>query len=81
MTVSWLAAALILMAVFVAFSKYKIIARLCLNCVIGISSLFAGNYILSSFGISVGINLFTCLFTGILGVPGAAGLFIIRFMM
>lgn len=80
--IGWMIIACLLFIVFLIFAKpLKIFAKLCINSIIGVSALFAANFILSPLGLSVGINVFTALFTGILGIPGIICLFIVNYML
>ena len=54
----------------------KILLKLMLNSVIGGAVLLMVNIIGPSVGITVPLNLLTAVITGVLGVPGAAGLVI-----
>lgn len=77
--IGWMIVACILFAVFLVFSKpLKNFAKFCINGVIGISALFIGNYFLLPLGFSVGINWFTALFSGVLGIPGVICLYVMR---
>lgn len=80
--IGWMIIACLLFIVFVLFSKpLKAIAKICINSVIGVSALFIGNFILAPFGLGVGINVFTALVTGILGIPGFICLYILNIIL
>lgn len=77
--IGWMIAGCVLFVVFMIFSKpLKILANLCLNGILGISALFIGNFILAPTGFVVGINLFTAIFTAILGIPGVLCLYFLK---
>lgn len=80
--IGWMIIACLLFVVFIIFSKpLKKLAKVCINSVIGVSALFITNFLLSPFGISVGINIYTALITGILGIPGFIGLYIVSIII
>lgn len=80
--IGWMIIGCLLFVVFMIFSKpIKFLARLCLNGILGVSVLFIGNYILAPTGFVVGINLFTAVFTAILGIPGVLCLYFFRFIL
>lgn len=77
--IGWMIMACICLGIFIIFSKpIKLIAKVGINSIIGISSLLIGNYFLAPMGMGVGINLFTAAFTGILGIPGVVSLYIMN---
>lgn len=56
----------------------KTILKLIFNSLLGGILLYFINFIGTYFGFHIGLNLFTCVFVGILGVPGAVLLILIR---
>lgn len=56
----------------------KKILKLILNSVLGGFIIYLINLIGSSFGFYIGINLFTAVFVGLLGIPGAILLVILK---
>ena len=80
--IGWMIAGCILFIVFMIFSKpAKLLAKLCLNGILGVSALFIGNFILAPTGFAVGINLFTAVFTAVLGIPGVLCLYFFKFII
>lgn len=63
-----------------AFPMKRII-KLITNTIIGAVIIFIINLIGSNFGFSIGLNLFTSIFVGILGIPGAAVLIILKLLL
>lgn len=77
--IGWMIVVCALMLIFVLFSRpLRAIAKLCLNSAIGVCALLICNYFLTPLGIGVGINLYTAVFTGVLGIPGVVCLYILR---
>ncbi len=60
-----------------AFPLKKIL-KLILNSILGGLIIFFINVIGSEFGLFIGINLFTAVFVGILGIPGAVLLVLLK---
>lgn len=80
--IGWMIIACLLFIVFLIFAKpLKIFAKLCINSVIGVSALFIANFLLAPIGLNVGINVFTAIFTGILGIPGVICLFAVNYIL
>lgn len=79
--IGWMITGCVLFVILMVFSRpLKLAGRLCLNGILGISSLLIGNYILSSTGLVVGINIYTAAFTAIMGIPGVLCLYFLKFM-
>jgi len=61
-------------AVFVVYLLYtrqfKWLLGVVKNTVLGVAGILAGNFLLGSMGLIVGINALTALIVGVLGVPG-----------
>ncbi len=72
-----LVALYILMWVFV--KPVKLMLKLVLHAALGCGALWVYNLLAGSIGMSIGINLYTALTCGILGVPGFILLVILRF--
>ncbi len=85
----WMQAAIIVgvCVVVVMLVRFKKASTLLLNflfrVIIGAAAIWFGDKILLYFHISdtVGLNYFTLLTCGFLGFPGAAGLFVLRFLL
>lgn len=59
----------------------KIIIKLTYNAILGGIALVIINFIGKFIGISMGVNPLTALFSGVLGVPGVALLFILQYVL
>ena len=70
---------LVLFTVFKA--PLKFIALLIFNSLLGGVILFVLNFVLALFGIEIGVNLFTAVVTGLLGVPGLVLLLILTILL
>ena len=47
----------------------------------GFAGIFAANFLLSPVGVCVGLNIFTVLFTAVLGVPGFLMLYALSWVL
>lgn len=56
----------------------KSILKLVFNSIIGGALIFLINLVGSGFGFSIGINIWTSMFVGLLGIPGAVLLIILK---
>ena len=56
----------------------KIVLKIILNSIIGTLGLFVINLSSGIFGFHIGINIFTMLFVGLLGIPGTILLIILK---
>lgn len=59
----------------------KIIFKLIINSVLGGLTIFIINFIGSFFNFHIGLNLITSIFVGILGIPGAIVIVIIKLLL
>lgn len=59
----------------------KSILKLLLNSILGGALIYIINLIGGFFGFTIGLNLFTSIFVGILGVPGAVLLIILKLII
>ena len=59
----------------------KKILKLVLNSIIGGLVIFLINMIGSNFGFHIGLNIFTSILVGLLGLPGAVVLIIIKLLI
>lgn len=50
--------------------KIQYLAKLCIRSIVGTSIIFMINCLLYKAGIFLGLNLFTVVFSGLLGIPG-----------
>ena len=55
-----------------------LLLRFLIRSVIGVAMLFVCNFLLSGFGIYIGINFLTAFFVGFLGFPGLLSLVVIK---
>jgi len=72
---------LIALAWFILTKPIKLLFKLITNTVLGFISLAVINYLGSFIGVSIGVNWINALIVGILGVPGVAVLFLVRWLM
>ncbi len=69
----------LLFVLFIFFSeKFKVFGKFIFNGVIGSVGIYIINYIFSSIGLFVGINVVTFIVVGVLGIPGIISLYIIN---
>jgi len=75
-----ISACIITMIIIGAIFKISIwkIIKLIFNSILGGVVIFFINQIGTSFGIHIGLNIFTSIFIGIFGIPGAALLIAIK---
>lgn len=59
----------------------KKILKLVLNSVFGGILIYIINLVGGIFGFHIGLNLFTCILVGILGIPGATVLILIKLLL
>lgn len=59
----------------------KIILKLIINSVLGGLFIFIINFIGAFFNFHIGLNLVTSIFVGILGIPGAIAIVIIKLLL
>lgn len=62
----------VLIAIRLFFQPLKLLFRLIINSLAGLAVLLCFNFLQGVTGVAVGINLFSVLLTGFLGLPGAA---------
>ena len=60
---------------------FKTIIKLLINSIIGGILIYIINIIGANWGFSIGLNVFTALFVGILGIPGAIVLIILKLLL
>ncbi len=78
----------IILGLFLLLLTYKLFARplrllfkLLINSVVGLVLLLLLNFVGGFFNISIGINLFTVLLSGLLGLPGIALMLILQLVL
>ncbi|MBS5793521.1 MAG: pro-sigmaK processing inhibitor BofA family protein [Lachnospirales bacterium] len=59
----------------------KSILKFLFNILLGVIFIYISNIILKSSGIYININLFTGIFSGILGIPGIICLYILQILL
>jgi len=74
-------AALILLCILLFRKPIKLAVKIALNTGIGFVALLLVNYIGTEIGVSLGVNWLNALVVGVLGIPGVALLFFIKWMM
>ena len=60
---------------------FKVIIRFLLNSVLGGLAILVINYIGTSYGVYIGLNIFTSVFVGITGLPGVLVLFLLNYFI
>lgn len=58
---------------------FKVVIRFLLNSVLGGLVILVINYIGTSYGVGIGLNVFTSIFVGITGLPGVLVLFLLNY--
>ena len=56
----------------------KMIVKIIFNSILGVLLLYVINFIGATFGFHIGLNVLTAIFVGVLGVPGAILLMILK---
>ncbi len=69
-----------LLFIVLLFSSKSMI-KLLFNILLGVVFIYISNVILKANGIYVNINLFTGIFSGILGIPGIICLYILQILL
>lgn len=59
----------------------KFILKFLFNILLGVTFIYISNIILKSSGIYMNINLFTGIFSGLLGIPGIICLYILQILL
>ncbi len=72
---------LIFMASWIFFQPLKLIGKIILNSLIGALILIIFNYFGRYTGIHIGVNEFTALIIGILGVPGFIAILLVKLLI
>ncbi len=67
--------------VIVLGKPLKALFMLCIRSAIGTAAIFAADFLLSPAGLAVGINAFTALVTGLLGIPGFITLYVLAWIL
>lgn len=82
-TLIMIAAAAVLLWLFFRIIRLplKLLAKAALHAAVGFVALFVLNFIGSTVGVILELNLFNALVTGILGVPGVLLLLIIKYIL
>lgn len=60
---------------------FKVIVKLILNSVLGGLAILIINYFGASYGICIGLNIFTSVFVGITGLPGVLVLILLTYFL
>lgn len=73
---------LVLAAVGILFGRLiKSLFLIAIKSAVGVSAIFAVNFLLSPIGLSVGINAITAVFTGVFGFPGFVTLYVVSWIL
>lgn len=59
----------------------KILFKLIINAVLGVITLVLVNIVGAGFGLTIGVNIFTALIVGFLGVPGVIFLVVLKYIL
>lgn len=59
----------------------KFVVKLLINSIIGVILLYVINLVGTMWGLHIGINFITAIFVGILGIPGAVLLMVLKIFM
>ena len=80
--ITFLACSIILLILGKVFIlPIKSIVKLILNSILGAVIIYIINKIGATWGFYIGLNIFTSIFVGILGIPGAVLLIILKLIM
>lgn len=71
---------LVLLFIILLFYN-KSILKFLFNILLGVTFIYISNIILKSSGIYININLFTGIFSGLLGIPGIICLYILQILL
>ncbi|MFR6659003.1 MAG: pro-sigmaK processing inhibitor BofA family protein [Clostridia bacterium] len=63
------------------YSSYKKVLKLVVNSILGGAIIYIINLIGNSFNFHIGLNFFTSILIGILGIPGAVVLVILKLLI
>lgn len=72
---------IIFMTSWIFFKPLKFIGKIILNSLIGALVLIVFNYFGQYTGVYIGVNEFTALFIGILGIPGFIALLLVKLLI
>lgn len=59
----------------------KIIVKFLINSILGGILIFGINYIAGFFGFHIGLNIITSIFVGLLGIPGAVVVILLKLLL
>ncbi|MCL1864074.1 MAG: pro-sigmaK processing inhibitor BofA family protein [Defluviitaleaceae bacterium] len=77
----WIFVALGFFAFLFYTRQFRWLGRVVKNSALGVAGILAFNFLLSGYGIAVGINVVTVLVVGLLGVPGILMLYATRLIL
>lgn len=81
-TIFWMAVACLVFIGLLIFAKpLKVLVRIMVQGVLGCIGIFLMNFLMGSFGVSVGINILTAFIIGVLGLPGFVLLYAAGFVL
>ncbi|MDR3278741.1 MAG: pro-sigmaK processing inhibitor BofA family protein [Oscillospiraceae bacterium] len=76
-----IAAALALILISILKAPIKLLFKLILNTAVGFLALFAINYAGALFGVHLAVNWVNAVMIGVLGIPGAALVFLLSWAL
>ncbi len=80
-----IAAAILFLVGYILFKIFKLpvakVSGVIVNTVLGGCVIYLANYVFSYFGFSIGLNPFTAIFTGLMGLPGLVSLVVMRLLI
>ena len=80
--ITWMIIICLIFVGLIMFSKpVKYILRFLIQAVCGMSLAVIANFMLSPFGVAIGLNYLTFFITGLLGLPGFVTLYIMTWML
>lgn len=71
----------VLTGIIIMSGPIKAFIKLAFNCAVGAAAIYGINFVLGGLGLKVGINIFTAAVSGILGLPGVAALYAVKFIL
>lgn len=79
--IGWLISVCIMFVMALLFNGFKVIRNFFWRGIAGVSTILVSNYILSAYGIAIGINWFTACISGLLGIPGVAMMYCLNYFI
>lgn len=79
--IGWLILAAVMFVMALICNGFKLVRNFFWRGLGGISAIFVANYVLSAYGLFVGINFFTAFIAGLLGIPGVAMMYCLNYFI